>query len=193
MQFENAYLFLIKKLEEELPTCLTYHNVQHTKDVVEGVRYLAKRENVSHNQYLLLSTAAAFHDVGFIEGYEEHERLSCKIAKTFLPGFDYTDKEIEQICELIMVTKPPQTPKNHLEEILCDADLLYLGTDRYARVAENLFQEFKAKGIVNNRRDWDEKQGRFLREHHFFTETAVREYAQKKAENCNNLSDPDFK
>ena len=193
MQFEKAYHFLINKLEEELPAWLTYHNVQHTKDVVEAVQYLAKKEKVSEDQYLLLSTAAAFHDAGFIDGYEEHEELSCKIAEAYLPRFNYSDSEIEQICELIMVTKTPQTPKNHLECILCDADLLYLGTDNYDPIAENLFLEFKAKGVIKDRTEWDERQGNFLRQHRFFTQTAIREFAQKKEEHSSRLSAPDLK
>jgi len=183
MQYEKAYLFLIKKLEQELPAWLTYHNVQHTIDVVNSAQYLARKEKVSGEQYLLLSTAAAFHDVGFTEGYEGHEKLSCKIAWASLPDFDYSEAEIKRICELIMVTRIPQDPKNHLEEILCDADLLYLGTDKYAPIAESLFKEFKIKGIVQDRDDWNEKQCSFLTAHRFFTPTAVKEYAKKKEEN----------
>ena len=176
-------MFLIKKLEQELPAWLTYHNVQHTIDVVNSAQYLARKEKVSGEQYLLLSTAAAFHDVGFTEGYEGHEKLSCKIAWASLPDFDYSEAEIKRICELIMVTRIPQDPKNHLEEILCDADLLYLGTDKYAPIAESLFKEFKIKGIVQDRDDWNEKQCSFLTAHRFFTPTAVKEYAKKKEEN----------
>ena len=175
------------RLEAGLPHWLTYHNVQHTKEVVEAAQYLAKREGVSHNDYLLLSTAAAFHDAGFLEGYEDHETLSCRIAEKYLPGFGYNKQEIDAVCTLIMVTKAPQAPRNLLEEILCDADLHYLGTDRYAAISENLFLEFLEVGIVQNRDDWNEKQSAFLRGHRFFTTTALAEYAEKKAENCKSI------
>ncbi len=84
MQFEQAYLFVIQKLEKELPSWLSYHNVQHTIDVVVAVQYISKGEKVTQSEYLLLSTAAAFHDVGFVEGYEHHEKISCKIARASL-------------------------------------------------------------------------------------------------------------
>ncbi|HEY0060426.1 MAG TPA: HD domain-containing protein [Flavisolibacter sp.] len=193
MQFDKAYLFLTTQLEEGLPRWLTYHNVQHTKEVVEAAQYLAMKEGISHYEYLLLSTAAAFHDAGFLEGYDDHEAISCKIATTHLPSFGYTDDEIEAVCKLIMVTKAPQTPQTHLEEILCDADLHYLGTDKYAPISENLFLEFMEVGIVKNREEWNEKQSSFLQGHRYFTQTAIAEYAQKKEENCRNISAPDLK
>ncbi len=183
MQFEKAYLFMIKKLEKELPSWLSYHNVQHTKDVVEAVQHLCKSENVTERECLLLSTAAAFHDAGFVEEYDDHEEHSCKIARACLPQFNYRNDEIEIICELIMVTKPPQLPKNLLEQILCDADLLYLGTEKYHQIAEELFKEFSYKGIVRDRYEWDERQKQFLKTHRYFTKTAALEYNKKKEEN----------
>lgn len=190
MQFERAYLFLKKKLKQELPSWLSYHNLQHTKDVVKAVQHLAKAEGVSLREYILLSTAAAFHDVGFIDGYENHEELSCKAAINYLPQFDYSDEEIKDICKLIMVTKMPQHPKTHLGQILCDADLFYLGTDKFTETAERLFAEFKKKGIVKNREDWNITQSRFLNSHRFFTKTALSNYAEKKEKNMQQFLHP---
>ncbi len=192
MQFDKAYLFLTTQLEVGLPPWLTYHNVQHTKEVVEAAQYLAKKEGVSPYDYLLLSTAAAFHDAGFLEGYDDHEAISCTIAKTCLPSFEYSSGEIEAVCKLIMVTRAPQMPQTHLEEILCDADLHYLGTDKYAVISENLFLEFMEMGIVKSRAEWNEKQSSFLQGHRYFTQTAIAEYAKKKEENCRNISAPNL-
>lgn len=188
MQFKKAYLFLLDKLNDELPGWLTYHNLQHTKDVVEAVQYLARCEKVNKKEYTLLSTAAAYHDAGFMEGYYDHEEISCKVARTYLPQFNFNEKEIEQVCELIMVTKIPQVPKNHLEKIMCDGDLLYLGTDKFAKISEDLYREFLKKGIIKNREDWNDKQNRFLNNHHFFTKFAIDNYAQKKEENIKQLN-----
>lgn len=191
MQFKKAYLFLLAKLKKELPNWLTYHNLQHTKDVVEAVQYLAKCEKVNKKDFTLLSTAAAFHDAGFIEGYNNHEEISCNVARTYLPQFGFSEEDIKKICELIMVTKIPQAPKNHLEQIMCDGDLLYLGTDRFERISENLYKEFLKKGIVKDRDDWNDKQNRFLHAHNFFTKFAQQNYTSKKEENikqlCNSL------
>ena len=49
-----------------------------------------------------------------------------------------------------MATKVPQSPKNHLEEILCDCDLDYLGRDDFEKISNNLFSEWKEHGLVTN-------------------------------------------
>lgn len=183
MQFEQAYSFLINKLDEGLSKKLEYHNAQHTKDVIESVKYLCKKENINEYDTLLLSTAALFHDSGFLEGVHNHEEISCSIAVKYLPQFDYSEEEINRICHLILATKMPQMPGDDLSNILCDADLLYIGTGKYYQIAENLFKELKQLGLVKNWNEWRQKQIDFLQSHHYFTQTANEEFTSKKIHN----------
>ena len=180
MQYQQAYAFLTSKLETELPAELSFHNVGHTKHVVESVTYLAREETISGEELVLLQTAALFHDSGFLQDYEHHEEVSCSLARTHLPRFGYSDKQVETICRLIMATRLPQTPLDHLAMILCDADLYYLGTDQYEENAEHLFKELKAKELIGSREDWIQRQHEFLTTHHFFTPTAIREKREDK-------------
>ncbi|MBD0331076.1 MAG: YitT family protein [Chitinophagaceae bacterium] len=183
MQFEKAYSFIIQKLEQELPKHLTYHNVKHTKEVVQMVQQLAKAEKVPQHDLQTLQTAALFHDTGFTKTYEDHEEASCEIAKELLPQFNYTTNEIEQICELIRATKLSYVPGNHLEKILRDADLAYLGTDEYFAVGERLFLEFKEVGIVKSWEEWPRLQINFLEGHQYHTAAARRRFTEKKSQN----------
>ena len=187
MNFEQAYDFVIDALKKELPPHITYHNAEHTNDVIDAVRELCKKEKVSDRESKILETAALFHDSGFLKGYDNHESLSCEVAKEMLPKFGYTRYQIDQICDLIMATKLPQNPANHLEEIICDADLFYLGSDNYFVVAERLHSEFKAAGKVKEDSDWYKTQIDFLKKHRFFTLTAVKEIDGKKNENLQQL------
>ena len=77
MQYDKVYSFLINKLEKELPSWLTYHNVDHTKNVIQSVEYLAKAEHISGDALIELKTAALFHDAGFLENHNKHEEISC--------------------------------------------------------------------------------------------------------------------
>ncbi len=187
MQFEKAYSFIIKKLELELPKSLAFHNVEHTKDVVQAVQQLTNNETLADEEVTLLYTAAAFHDSGFLEVYDNHEEHSCKLAKEYLPRFEYTIEQIERICTLIMATKLPQSPPCKLATILCDADLYYLGTDRYFLIAERLYKELREIGLINNREEWKLKQIDFLESHRYFTEQAKNECNEGKAKNLNLL------
>ncbi len=172
MQYEQVYSFLISKLEKELPAYLSYHNVGHTSNVIAAAEQLGAMENISGDDLILLKTAALFHDAGFLQQAEGHEEISCRLAKEYLPAYDYSPARIEQICQAIMATRLPQTPVDHLGKILADADLFYLGKQGYATHAENLFQEFKNTGVIQTETEWLVKQVEFLSGHNYFTLSA---------------------
>lgn len=172
MQFEKAYYFLVNKLEMNLPGYLSYHNVEHTKMVIAAVQELAKPEGITGQNLLLLKTAALFHDAGFLINHQEHEQLSCRIAKEYLPGFGYPVKAIETICKMILTTKLPQSAFDKCSQILCDADLYYLGEPHYWKQATALYHEFIYLGMVQGEKEWNLKQVAFLEAHQYYTKSA---------------------
>jgi len=154
----------------DLPDQLSYHNLAHTLDVLEQVQVIAENENLREEKKLdLLSTAALLHDTGFLHVYREHEDRGCKMADSLLPAMGYTDKEIDYINTLIMATRIPQTPLDKLGEMLCDADLDYLGRDDFQPISETLKQEWFAFGIIKSHEEWMQKQVAFFKLHHYFT------------------------
>jgi uncharacterized membrane-anchored protein YitT (DUF2179 family)/HD superfamily phosphodiesterase len=187
MEYQQVYSFIIDKLERELPSYLTYHNVQHTKDVVEAAQHISRCERIPENDTTLLLTAALFHDTGFLKGYDNHEKSSCAIAREILPDYNYDKDQLERVCKLISVTELPQQPADNLEEIICDADLFYLGSDKYFEGAGHLYTEFKDARKINDDTDWNKVQIDFLKKHRYFTLTAVKEREKKKNENLQQL------
>ncbi len=180
MQFESVKTLILHELKTKLSAHLHYHSAKHTTGVLNDCDKLAKTENVSGDDLILLLTAALFHDAGFLEGYENHEKISCSIAHKYLPHYDYSDAQIEKICEIIMSTKLPQSPKNKLAEILCDADLYYLGTDEYYISANSLYKEFLHFKVIKNEKEWNLMQIKFLKSHHYFTPFAIQDLTVKK-------------
>jgi uncharacterized membrane-anchored protein YitT (DUF2179 family)/predicted metal-dependent HD superfamily phosphohydrolase len=189
MQFQKVHDFIIEKLSSGLPHYVTYHNVQHTIDVLADSIYLANKENVTGDDLVLLKTAALFHDTGFLQDHENHEELSCDLARKYLPDYGYNDLQIDRICRIIMTTKLPQSAANdHLSQILCDADLFYLGGSHYKSHSTSLFEEFKNHGIVKSQDDWKLVQIKFLSTHQYFTQTAKKERNAAKQEVLNALN-----
>ncbi|MBO6185367.1 MAG: HD domain-containing protein [Chryseobacterium sp.] len=180
MEYEKLNKLILKRLRENLPEHLSYHSVMHVKDVIDAVEKIAKSEGVSDEDLLLLKTAALFHDTGFLYGSKNHEEKSCEIAVEYLSDNGYSDLQIEKIKGMIMAIKIPQTPKNHLEQIVADADLDYLGRDDFFVIGDKLFEELSMFGIVNSERDWNLLQEKFLESHHYFTETAINTRKEKK-------------
>ncbi len=172
MQYEEVKQFLLPKLEKGLPSYITYHTAAHTQHVIESAEKLAAVENITGDDLVLLKTAALFHDAGFLHDHHEHEAVACKLARKHLSDFGYTPDQVEHICRMIMATHLPQTPVDHLSELLCDADLYYLGTNEYAVNAEKLYQEFTKTGVVKTETEWLLKQTEFLSSHRYFTAAA---------------------
>ena len=180
MNYHAVKAFILNKLENELSDDLFYHGLHHTLDVLYITAELCYRERVSPYHTLLLRTAALFHDSGFTISNHDHEELSCQIAKKYLPRFDFSPKEVKAICGMIMATKIPQSPRNKLEKILCDADLDYLGRDDFYDIGHTLFEELKAYNILQTEEDWNKLQVKFLENHSFFTPTNQKRRSLRK-------------
>ena len=173
INYRNAEKYIVKRLEGDLPKGLHYHGIHHTMDVCKAVERLAIWEGVKGEELYLLKTAALYHDAGFIDSYESNEPIGANLAKEMLPNFGYTPEQIEQVIELIEATKIPQNPKNHLEEIMCDSDLDYLGRDDFYPIAETLRQELMEFGKLKDEPEkWVEMNIGFLSSHSYFTDSA---------------------
>lgn len=187
MQFQEVYNFIIEKLETGLPSYVIYHTADHTRSVLKAAEHLALAENITGEELLLLKTAALFHDTGFLQDHSEHEEISCKIARKYLPQFNYTAEQTDRICSMIMATRLPQHPGERLAQLLCDADLYYLGTSEYEVLAEKLFQEFKKTGRVKSEHEWLLRQTEFLKNHSYYTKTAGENLDIQKQKNLEQL------
>lgn len=171
--FSEIERHVIDKLENGLSPLLTYHNASHTLDMLEQSVFIAKEEGIDKDEdILLLKLGSLYHDIGFLDKYQGHEERSCEIAKDELQAFGYTTNQINIVCGLIRATKVPQNPQTQLEEIICDADLDYLGRSDFFTIGKHLCNEFIIHKIVSNERDWNLFQIRFLEEHHYFTKTS---------------------
>lgn len=187
MQFEKARDFIFKKLENELPAKLSYHTIYHVRDVYDCADRIGHEERIADHELQLLLTAAAFHDAGFIHLRTGHEEESCRIARDVLPVYYYTDDDIEKICGMIMATRLPQSPHNHLEQILADADLDYLGRDDFFAIGDKLFKELLDAGAVKDRDEWNRLQLSFMEKHSYFTRTAITQRKAKKDDNIKQV------
>lgn len=188
MNYEQAKKFIIKKLDEELPPWLYYHNLSHTLDVLDAAMNIAKEEKVSKPDLLLLKTACLFHDSGMLRSYTGHEEASIEITKEVLPEFDYSQREIDLINQMIITTQLPQDAKHLLEKILCDADLDYLGRDDFFMISHQLRQEWLVSGFkTTNLIEWYQLQVEFLRAHIYFTLSSKNTREAGKMENLNQI------
>ncbi len=161
--------FVISLLKANLSGFYFYHNYEHTLYVIEKAVEIGLHEKCTNEELELVTIAAMWHDTGYIKTYKNHEEVSCKLARHYLPGYDVPAADIAKISGMIMATEIPQTPKTKLEEILADADLEYLGSSCFELKADSLFRELQHLNPSLTATEWKQAQISFLQKHHYFT------------------------
>ncbi|MEO6330107.1 MAG: HD domain-containing protein [Ginsengibacter sp.] len=185
--FEKIKTNLLDKLKGLSPY-LTYHSIEHTLDLLEQSERIALEEGItSERDLLLLKVAVLYHDSGFLETYADHEKKGCEIFMTDTADSDFTDKEKDIICGLIMATKIPQKPHTLMEKIICDADLDYLGRNDFFKIGDSLRREFLHYKIVHNNYEWEKLQLKFLQNHKYHTNASQKQREPGKQRNLSKL------
>lgn len=190
MNFIGAKEYIVERMKQELDPRLQYHSIEHTFDVLNSAIIIAEKEGVGKKELELIKTAAIFHDSGIMENYIGHEEASCKIVKKVLPKFGYSVEEMEIISNMILTTKLPQNASSFLEQILCDADLDYLGRDDFFMISLRLFHEWNVLDIRKlSLKEWYDLQVDFLSSHKYFTKYAIEMRCEKKLENLQQIKE----
>ena len=187
MDFKAANDYITQRMLRDLPGKLYYHGMHHTLDVCRAVDEIAQGEKVHGDDLILLRTAAIYHDIGFVVEYNHNEELATEIAGHTLPSYHYAPEQIDIIKKIILSTRVPQTPETHLEKIICDADLDYLGREDFFDIAETLKKEWLAHNIIHAEGEWPAIQLKFLERHRYFTKTAIANREAKKQQHISQL------
>src|SRR5690606_16747765 len=161
-------VLILDELKNNLPTYIDYHNVGHTIDVFNAALSIADDERVGDYDRKLLGVAAIYHDAGYLRKCIGHEELSCEIAAEYLARFNYSSTDIETICGMILATRVPQKPSSFLQQIICDADMDYLGRDDFFTLGDRLYNELYQQKTVSDKLQWDLMQIDLLKQHHYF-------------------------
>lgn len=174
--------------KDRLSSAYTYHNLEHTIQVVDKIKILAKEENISPEDTENLILAGWFHDLGYVDDADNHEEESRKIASDFLKQHQFSEERIAKIGELILATDKFYKPKNHLEEIIKDADMYHLASDDYFRICENLRQEIKEVHHQKfSKLQWAELNITFFAKHKFYTKFAKENWQPEKEKNVEKI------
>lgn len=188
--FEQARAYIVHQLINNLSSNLYYHGSHHTlDDVVPALEQLVSMEGIEGDDLLLLRTAAYYHDGGFLRQYAKNEPIAVEIVKEVLPDLGYTRRHIRIIRGIILATQVPQRPQNHLEEIMCDADLDSLGRPDFFLRSHCLRLELAAHSHPTTLREWHKDQLRFMESHTYFTSSACSLREPGKQRNIAELRD----
>ncbi|MDW3208326.1 MAG: DUF5706 domain-containing protein [Reichenbachiella sp.] len=180
--------YVSSSLKKDLPEHFVYHDLAHTEEVVKAVGLIADGEGLSEEEKETVKIAAWFHDLGHVSDCDCHEKRSAEIAKEYLEKQNFPSDRISQVEGCIMATMMPQRPLNHLEAVLCDADLYHLSTDQFeprAKLLRKEWEDIKEEEFKNSA--WRKINADFLSGHTYFTEYARKHFEEGKAKNLEEL------
>jgi predicted metal-dependent HD superfamily phosphohydrolase len=138
----------------------SYHTFQHVVDGLTAIRDLVNEQSLFVHNYVspvelhMLVVAYAFHDcVYHVQSSEEsktdtNESLSAEYCKQILLGLNISEKYIDSIVNLILITDPQKVPVSNIEKLIKDIDLLNLSSAILAEKANmQIYNEYS--GVLN--------------------------------------------
>lgn len=170
----------LDKLHTKLPEKLYYHGVHHTLKALGVCEMYIKASKIDKYQAKLLRIGILFHDIGYTVTNKEHEEKSAEIASGMMSELGFSGKDIKIVTGLIKSTRVPQSPKTILEKIICDVDLDYLGRADFYPVSNMLYKELKAHSTIMNKNEWNKIQIKFLEQHRYHTDFALKKRQPEK-------------
>ncbi|QDO94056.1 HD domain-containing protein [Formosa sediminum] len=185
---QQAEVFVTSLFERQLSPKNHYHNIEHTRNVLETVTRLAMMEKCDEHDTFLLKLAAWFHDTGYVNVETGHEEASVAMAQQFFKESGLPETDLLIVEQLISVTKVGVVPKTLLEKIIKDADCAHVASEDFFEISERLRQELKYKNETNiSELDWLKKNKEFIANHKFYSPYAQVKLQPKKEMNAYEL------
>jgi hypothetical protein len=181
---QEADNYVRQQILEKLPKTYLFHNYEHTAEVVNAAKKLAKLANLEDEQEFVLLAAATFHDVGYVEGHKNHEAHSARIAETFLKEKEVDQRLIKKISKLILSSGEDIPPQTDVEKIFHDAGWSFLGRKRFFRRGQLLemeMEQIKEKNI--SKKKWNRYLLDLQMNTSFLTPYALEAFGNRKNKN----------
>lgn len=180
--------FVLNLLKNDLDDKYVYHNYTHTRRVVKSTQEIINNSELDVKEQKALLLAAWLHDTGYIQGAENHEEESAKIAERFLKEQNESVEIIDQVKKLILATKFNDTPVGKLEEIIRDADASHFAKDYYNETSELLKKELELRGTNYSNKEWRKENIKvFTEKHRYYSAYAIKNWNTLKNENLLKL------
>lgn len=169
---------------------LVYHNFAHTEHVANHAVELANHYKLEDKDFFIVLVASWFHDLGYLDKWEQHEQRGAEAAAEFLRQRGVDEDTIASVIGCIMATKMPQSPEGLLQQIVCDSDLYHLGSSEFKdrnrlmrKEAENLLDKEIDKDV------WRLGTIKLMESHHYHTDYCINKLNAQKEKNLQNLKD----
>jgi predicted metal-dependent HD superfamily phosphohydrolase len=188
---EKAESHVFSVFKDKLSPDYIYHNFNHTMRVVHAAAAIAQAEGVNEEEMELLALAAWFHDIGYVDGGDNHEKRGAVIAADYLKKLGYDAAKTATVARLISATELHHEPQDNLENIMKDADCAHFADPNYLAISELLREEWRiTQGQVFSDIEWAVgNRLLLLHKHRFYTGYAKKKLQPQKDANIAALQE----
>ena len=180
--------YVVKYFNDHHRADLVYHNLAHTKRVVQAAVQIANHYQLKDDDFFIVYTSAWFHDTGYFIETLKHEEKGAEHAVTYLTNHQVDGKIVTAVKNAILSTRLPQSPNDLNERILCDADLFHLGSEDFSEQSKLLHKEVEQ--LCNkeiSKKSWRLKDIEFLESHKYHTDYCQLLLEAQKSKNLAKL------
>jgi len=178
---KEAREYVTSLLTNELSDKCLFHTISHTLDVVKNAEIIGNYCNLGKDDLNILRLSALFHDVGYVDAYDNHELFSAERARSFLQSKNVDEGIIHQVESAIHSTKTPQTPGDKISKMLCDADLMNLTFDDYFEQIDLMRKEWEKVGKAKlDQNEFHLQSLEFFQSHKYHSEYGKKVLQPKK-------------
>ena len=175
--------YISSLLTTELSENCVFHTIKHTLDVVSNAEIIGRYCKLDENSLNVLRICALFHDVGYVDAYDDHELFSAERSRTYLHSKNIDPEIIDQVERAILSTKTPQNPKDQISRILCDADLMNMTFDDYFEQIDLMRKEWEKVGKAKlNSHEFHISSLEFFQSHEYHSKYGKKVLQPKKEE-----------
>ncbi|MEO6540425.1 MAG: Pycsar system effector family protein [Ferruginibacter sp.] len=187
--YKKTEQYVTELFNENNNPALIFHNLEHTKNVVDRTKEIAGHYYLSEDDMMTVYVAAWFHDTGYLfTDPGQHEEKSVELMREFMKTHAADHKLIEKIADCILATRAPRTHDSLLKEIICDADTYHLGTKEFNENNKKVWEEFNTTGTILTEKEWDIKTIELLKEHKFYTKYCKDLLDKRKRKNMKKIN-----
>ncbi len=175
-------------LTEEWENHFCYHDLSHTRSVVKAAVEIGAKSDLNAEQIEVVCLAAWFHDLGYKQSPKDHEAESARIAQEQLREWGASAVLAHQVSDAILATKMPQSPKDIVGKVLCDADLYHLSTEDFENMGLQIRKEMEAiNKETYKEEEWIKENLSFFKSHNYFTSFGQTVLEKRKKKNIKKL------
>ncbi|MEP7228852.1 MAG: Pycsar system effector family protein [Ginsengibacter sp.] len=184
----EAEAFVSKYMRKHDNQKLLFHNLAQTQNILLVASEIAAYYSLNEKDLFIVKATGWFLYAGYYKDFLLPEETGSNMAEEFFKSSGLENDTIGSIKKCILATKPGAAPETLSEEIICDANSFYFGTENFSGYNKLRRKEY---GLLNkmevNKNEWTRNTIQMLEAHKYYTDYCESRLNTAKQKNLDKL------